>query len=105
MAVVVQTMVRCEVAGVGFTINPVSGSLKEMVVNANFGLGESVVSGDGEPAEADRRAGEAAGFGVHARERPAAAPGDRDPAAAGPEVDRARANFELAHRLPRLDRP
>lgn len=48
MAVVVQTMVRCEVAGVGFTINPVSGSLKEMLVNANFGLGESVVSGDGE---------------------------------------------------------
>lgn len=48
MAVVVQTMVRCDVAGVGFTINPVSGSLKEMLVNANFGLGESVVSGDGE---------------------------------------------------------
>jgi len=48
MAVVVQSMVRCEVAGVGFTINPVSGSLKEMLVNANFGLGESVVSGDGE---------------------------------------------------------
>ena len=48
MAVVVQIMVRCDVAGVGFTINPVSGSLKEMLVNANFGLGESVVSGDGE---------------------------------------------------------
>ena len=48
MAVVVQTMVRCDVAGVAFTINPVSGSLKEMLVNANFGLGESVVSGDGE---------------------------------------------------------
>ncbi len=48
MAVVVQTMVRCDVAGVAFTVNPVSGSLKEMLVNANFGLGESVVSGDGE---------------------------------------------------------
>ncbi|HZX30205.1 MAG TPA: PEP/pyruvate-binding domain-containing protein, partial [Rhodocyclaceae bacterium] len=48
MAVVVQTMVRCEVAGVGFTINPVTGSLREMLVNANFGLGESVVSGEGE---------------------------------------------------------
>lgn len=48
MAVVVQTMVRCEVAGVGFTVNPVSGALDEMLVNANYGLGESVVSGEGE---------------------------------------------------------
>jgi phosphohistidine swiveling domain-containing protein len=48
MAVVVQRMVRCEVAGVGFTINPVSGALDEMLVNANYGLGESVVSGEGE---------------------------------------------------------
>ena len=47
MAVVVQRMVQCEVAGVGFSINPVSGDLTEMVVNANFGLGESVVSGAG----------------------------------------------------------
>jgi pyruvate,water dikinase len=48
MAVVVQQMVPCEVAGVGFSINPVSGDLNEMVVDANFGLGESVVSGEGE---------------------------------------------------------
>ncbi|TCJ14665.1 phosphoenolpyruvate synthase [Parasulfuritortus cantonensis] len=48
MAVVVQSMVRCEVAGVGFTVNPVSGALDEMLVNANYGLGESVVSGEGE---------------------------------------------------------
>ncbi len=48
MAVVVQSMVRCEVAGVGFTVNPISGALDEMLVNANFGLGESVVSGEGE---------------------------------------------------------
>jgi pyruvate,water dikinase len=41
-------MVRCEVAGVGFTVNPVSGALDEMLVNANYGLGESVVSGEGE---------------------------------------------------------
>lgn len=47
MAVVVQRMVQCEVAGVGFSINPVSGDLTEMVVNANFGLGESVVNGAG----------------------------------------------------------
>ena len=48
MAVVVQQMIHCEVAGVGFTINPVSGKLDEMLINANYGLGESVVSGDGE---------------------------------------------------------
>jgi len=48
MAVVVQTMVQCDVAGVGFSINPVNGNLNEMVFDANFGLGESVVSGDGE---------------------------------------------------------
>ncbi|MGO8929814.1 MAG: PEP/pyruvate-binding domain-containing protein [Limisphaerales bacterium] len=48
MAVVVQQMVPSEAAGVGFSINPVSGQLGEIVVNANFGLGESVVSGEGE---------------------------------------------------------
>lgn len=48
MAVVVQTMIRCDVAGVAFSINPISGDLGEMIVDANFGLGESVVSGEGE---------------------------------------------------------
>src|SRR5438552_11354685 len=48
MAVVVQNMVQSEVAGVGFSINPINGDLSEMIVNANFGLGESVVSGEGE---------------------------------------------------------
>lgn len=48
MAVVVQRIVCCQVAGVGFTVNPVSGALDEMLVNANYGLGESVVSGEGD---------------------------------------------------------
>lgn len=48
MAVVVQKMIRCEVAGVGFSINPIKGDLGEMIIDANFGLGESVVSGEGE---------------------------------------------------------
>jgi len=47
MAVVVQRMVQCDVAGVGFSINPISGAMDEMMVDANFGLGESVVSGEG----------------------------------------------------------
>ena len=47
MAVVVQQLVPSEVAGVGFSMNPVNGQLDELVINANFGLGESVVSGEG----------------------------------------------------------
>lgn len=46
MAVVVQYQVECEVAGVGFSIHPVSGRLDQMVIEANYGLGESVVAGE-----------------------------------------------------------
>jgi phosphoenolpyruvate synthase/pyruvate phosphate dikinase len=48
MAVVVQTMVPCDAAGVAFSINPVNGDLKQVLINANYGLGESVVSGEGQ---------------------------------------------------------
>ncbi len=48
MAVVIQAMVDCEVAGVGFSVHPVTGDLQTMVVNANFGLGDSVVNGEHE---------------------------------------------------------
>jgi hypothetical protein len=47
MAVVIQQMVFADVAGVAFSIDPVSGNLGHAVINANFGLGESVVSGEG----------------------------------------------------------
>jgi pyruvate,water dikinase len=47
MAVVVQRMVRSEVAGVAFSMDPVSGDLDRIVVNAAWGLGETVVSGEG----------------------------------------------------------
>ncbi|HET7463565.1 MAG TPA: PEP/pyruvate-binding domain-containing protein, partial [Longimicrobium sp.] len=47
MAVVVQRMVRSEVAGVAFSMDPVSGDLDRIVVNAAYGLGETVVSGEG----------------------------------------------------------
>ena len=49
LAVVVQVMVPAEAAGVLFTANPVTGRRDEMVIDANFGLGESVVSGQVEP--------------------------------------------------------
>lgn len=49
MAVVVQRMIPAEVAGVMFTANPVSGTRGEILINANYGLGESVVSGSVTP--------------------------------------------------------
>jgi phosphohistidine swiveling domain-containing protein len=45
LAVVVQRMLSPRAAGVLFTANPFTGATDEMVVNANWGLGESVVSG------------------------------------------------------------
>jgi pyruvate,water dikinase len=45
MAVVVQRLVPAEVAGVLFTIDPLDPEGKRMLVEASWGLGESVVSG------------------------------------------------------------
>lgn len=45
MAVVVQRQVPAEVSGVLFTLNPSTGLENEMLVEANWGLGEAVVSG------------------------------------------------------------
>lgn len=45
MAVVVQTMVSSEVSGVMFTGNPLTAATDEIVINASWGLGESVVQG------------------------------------------------------------
>jgi len=45
MAVVVQRMVRADVAGVLFTCDPVRGRRDRMVVEAVIGLGEAAVSG------------------------------------------------------------
>ena len=45
MAVVVQRMLRSEVAGVLFTANPTTRDRTELVIDASYGLGEAVVSG------------------------------------------------------------
>ncbi len=45
LAVVVQEMVAADVAGVMFTVNPVTGAADEAVITASYGLGEAVVSG------------------------------------------------------------
>ena len=49
LAVVVQEMVQSEVSGVLFTANPLTGLLSESVIDATFGLGEALVSGQVEP--------------------------------------------------------
>jgi pyruvate,water dikinase len=46
IAPVVQRMVNAEVAGVLFNANPITSSLDEMIIESNWGLGESVVSGE-----------------------------------------------------------
>lgn len=49
MAVVVQIMVPSEVSGILFTANPATGERNEIIINASFGLGEAVVSGQVTP--------------------------------------------------------
>ena len=49
MAVVVQKLVPADVAGVLFSANPQTGSRAEMLIEASWGLGESVVSGRVQP--------------------------------------------------------
>jgi pyruvate,water dikinase len=49
MAVVVQAMVAAEKAGVVFTVDPVQRRRDQMIIEAVFGLGEQVVSGEVTP--------------------------------------------------------
>jgi rifampicin phosphotransferase len=51
LAVVVQIMVEAETAGVMFTANPLKERTDEILINASWGLGESVVSGMVSPDE------------------------------------------------------
>lgn len=60
LAVVVQQMVVSDISGVLFTANPLTGLLSETVIDATFGLGEALVSGQVEPDHfvVDARSGE-----------------------------------------------
>ncbi|XP_050499805.1 uncharacterized phosphotransferase YvkC isoform X1 [Diabrotica virgifera virgifera] len=49
MAVVIQKMVKADSAGVLFTCHPSTCNPSQMVITSNFGLGETVVSGDSDP--------------------------------------------------------
>lgn len=45
MTVIVQEMVDSEISGICFTINPITGNDKEMLIEVGEGLGEKIVSG------------------------------------------------------------
>jgi pyruvate,water dikinase len=49
IAVLIQPMLSPRVSGVGFTINPLTGSRDELIIEATWGLGEAVVSGEIQP--------------------------------------------------------
>jgi len=49
LSVVIQEMVPAEASGVLFTANPLTGLRTETVIDATFGLGEALVSGQVEP--------------------------------------------------------
>lgn len=49
IAVLVQRLVRADSALVAFSVDPISGEREQIVVNANWGLGETIVSGEVTP--------------------------------------------------------
>ena len=49
VAVLVQRLVYADASGVAFSLDPVSGDAQRIVVNATWGLGESLVNGTIEP--------------------------------------------------------
>ena len=51
MAVVVMPLIEARVSGIAFTRDPVGGRHDEMLIHANWGLGEALVSGQAEGDE------------------------------------------------------
>lgn len=49
IAVLIQPMLTPDVSGVAFTVNPLTGAREEIIVEATWGLGNLVVSGDVQP--------------------------------------------------------
>jgi pyruvate,water dikinase len=52
IAVIIQKQIASEVSGVAFSLNPVNNAYDHCVINANFGLGETVVDGRITPDQA-----------------------------------------------------
>jgi pyruvate,water dikinase len=49
IAVIVQQQINADSAGVAFSLNPLNNCYDEAVINANHGLGESIVAGNADP--------------------------------------------------------
>ncbi len=49
VAVVVQTMIQSEVSGIAFSVHPVTENRDQIIIEAGFGLGEAIVSGQVTP--------------------------------------------------------
>ena len=49
VAVVVQKMVQSEISGIAFTVHPVTEDRDQMIIEAGYGLGEAIVSGQVTP--------------------------------------------------------
>ncbi len=52
IAVIIQKQIASDTSGVAFSLNPINNSYDQCVINANFGLGETVVDGTVTPDEA-----------------------------------------------------
>ncbi len=49
VAVVIQKMVQSEISGIAFTVHPVTEDRDQMIIEAGYGLGEAIVSGQVTP--------------------------------------------------------
>jgi pyruvate,water dikinase len=49
VAVVVQKMIQSEISGIAFTVHPVTEDPDQMIIEAGYGLGEAIVSGQVTP--------------------------------------------------------
>ena len=45
VAVVIQKMIQSEISGIAFTVHPVTEDYNQMIIEAGYGLGEAIVSG------------------------------------------------------------
>ncbi len=71
VAVVIQTMVQSEVAGVAFTVHPVTRDKNHMIIEACWGLGELLVGGSVTPDSyiVDKRDGTLLEVNIHTQEQ------------------------------------
>ena len=51
IAVIAQKMINAVKSGIAFSVNPVTNNLNEVMINAGWGLGEAIVSGEVNPDE------------------------------------------------------